>query len=95
MHHDTRFYPDPYNFRPERWLPEESESKPKFAFFPFGAGIRICVGNQFAEQEAILVLASIFQKWDFYTEEKKEVLSTMLTLRPKDGMKMRLMKRKK
>ncbi|MBP7280719.1 MAG: cytochrome P450 [Leptospiraceae bacterium] len=95
MHHDTRFYPDPYNFRPERWLPEESESKPKFAFFPFGAGIRICIGNQFAEQEAILVLASLFQKWDFHTEEKKEVLSTMLTLRPKDGMKMRLMKRKK
>lgn len=95
MHHDTRFYEDPYVFRPERWLPEESDSKPKFAFFPFGAGIRMCIGNQFAEQEAILVLASLSQKWIFNTDENKEVLSTMLTLRPKDGMKMKLEKRKK
>jgi cytochrome P450 len=95
MHHDTRFYPDPYVFRPERWLPEESEAKPKFAFFPFGAGIRMCIGNQFAEQEAILVLASLAQKWIFHTDETKEVLSTMLTLRPKDGMKVRLERRKK
>jgi cytochrome P450 len=55
----------------------------------------MCIGNQFAEQEAILVLASLSQKWIFNTDENKEVLSTMLTLRPKDGMKMKLEKRKK
>ncbi len=95
MHHDTRFYPDPYVFRPERWLPEESEAKPKFAFFPFGAGIRMCIGNQFAEQEAILVLASLSQKWIFHTDETKEFVSTTLTLRPKNGMKMKLERRKR
>ncbi|MBK8397678.1 MAG: cytochrome P450 [Leptospiraceae bacterium] len=95
MHHDERFYSDPYTFRPERWLPEEADARPKFAFFPFGAGIRMCIGNQFAEQEAILALASLSQDWLLHIEEEKQVLSTMLTLRPKDGMKVKLERRKK
>lgn len=95
MHHDERFYTDPYVFRPERWLQEEADTRPKFAFFPFGAGIRMCIGNQFAEQEAILVLASISQKWILNSVEDKEVQSTMLTLRPKDGMNMKLESRKR
>ena len=48
MHHDPRWYPDPERFDPERWRPEVAAERHKFAYAPFGAGTRVCIGEQFA-----------------------------------------------
>jgi cytochrome P450 len=63
-HRDPRFFPDPEEFRPERWTSEFEQSLPRFAYFPFGGGARQCIGNAFAMQEAVLVLATILSQYE-------------------------------
>ena len=63
MHRDPRYFPDPERFDPERWTPEAQASRPKFSYFPFGGGARVCIGEQFAWMEGILLLATIAQQW--------------------------------
>src|SRR5262249_27241023 len=58
IHRDPRFYPEPDRFDPDRWLPERQASRPKYAYFPFGGGTRVCIGEPFAWMEGILVLAT-------------------------------------
>lgn len=95
MHHDARYYPDPFRFDPERWTPEARAERPKFAYFPFGGGPRICIGEQFAWMEAILVIATIARKWrmrlspGFRVEPKP-----MITLRQRYGLQMTLDERR-
>ncbi len=63
-HHDSRWFAEPEAFRPERWLDADFEKNlPKGAYFPFGAGPRICIGNGFALMEAPLVLATIGRRF--------------------------------
>jgi cytochrome P450 len=63
MHRNPRFYPEPAVFNPSRWTEEFEAALPKFAYFPFGGGPRICVGEGFAWTELILVVATIAQQW--------------------------------
>jgi cytochrome P450 len=63
VHHDARWYPDPERFDPERWLPEAAAERHKFVYAPFGAGTRVCIGEQFAWMEGVLLLATIAQRW--------------------------------
>ena len=63
MHNSPKYYIDPDIFNPERWTKEFLFKLPRFAYFPFGGGIRSCIGETFAVQEGILALAAIFQKW--------------------------------
>jgi cytochrome P450 len=63
MHNSPKYYADPDKFNPERWTKEFLFKLPRFAYFPFGGGIRSCIGETFAVQEGILALATIFQKW--------------------------------
>lgn len=63
VHHDPRFYPDPEEFRPERWTEEFTKELHKFAYIPFGVGARRCIGALFAEAEAMLAIASILQRF--------------------------------
>ena len=81
VHHDPRWWPDPLAFRPERWLPEAR--RPKFAYFPFGGGARLCIGESFAWTEAILLLATIAQRWSF-TPVTPPTPEPRITLRPRD-----------
>lgn len=91
MHHDARYYSDPYRFDPLRWRPELREARPKFAYFPFGGGARLCIGEQFAWMELILVLATLVQRWRAHHLPGHPVaLQPSITLRPKYGMAMRL-----
>ncbi|GJG87090.1 cytochrome P450 [Gemmatimonadetes bacterium T265] len=63
-HHDPRWWPDPERFAPERWLDAEAAAaRPRFAYFPFGGGSRICIGEQFAWTETTLVLATLASRW--------------------------------
>ena len=90
VHRDPRWWPDPDLFRPERFAPAESESRPKFAYFPFGAGTRVCIGEQFAWMEGVLTLATIARHWKFRLDPAQAIaLQPIITLRPKYGMRMR------
>lgn len=88
-HHDARFFPDPMRFDPERFSEESEKQLPKFAYFPFGGGPRICIGNNFAMMEAQLVLATIASRYDLaLTPDQKVEPEALITLRPKYGMRM-------
>jgi cytochrome P450 len=89
MHHDARYYPDPFCFKPERWTATAAAKRPRFAYFPFGGGARMCIGDQFAWTEGILLLATLGQQWQFRLVPKHPIaLLPRITLRPKHGMKM-------
>ena len=89
MHHDPRFFPDPYKFDPDRWAMEARESRPKFSYFPFGGGPRVCIGEQFAWMEGALLIATIAQHWKMRLAPGQRVEpKAMITLRPRYGMRM-------
>lgn len=93
-HRDPRFHPGPERFDPERWLPEAVAMRPKFSYFPFGGGARICIGEQFAWMEGILILATIAQKWKFrYLGTAPPAVDPRITLRPDGGLSMRIERR--
>jgi cytochrome P450 len=88
VHRDPRWFPEPLAFRPERWLAEDS-ARPKFAYFPFGGGARVCIGERFAWMEGTLLLAVIGQRWRLRLEAGHRVEThARITLRPKFGMRM-------
>jgi cytochrome P450 len=88
-HRDPRFFDDPDAFRPERWAAENSEQIPKYAYFPFGAGPRQCIGNYFAMMEVVLLLATIGQRFRFELDPEHTVeVLPVLSLRPKNGIKV-------
>jgi cytochrome P450 len=91
LHRDARFFPDPERFDPERFAAGWEERIPRYAYLPFGGGLRVCIGNGFAMMEAILVVATLAQRWRFLLEPEPKVVPVQLvTLRPKDGIRMKL-----
>jgi cytochrome P450 len=93
-HHDARWFPEPDKFDPLRWTPEAKEARPKFSYFPFGGGNRVCIGEQFAWMEGVLVLATLAQRWRLRLVVGHPVeLQPIVTLRPKHGMRMVLEQR--
>lgn len=94
-HRDERFFPDPEKFDPERFLPEAVEKRHKFAYIPFGAGRRLCVGEPFAWMEGVLALATLGQHWRAELDPNHVVeLDPRITLRPKGGMPMTVHRRR-
>ena len=86
---DPRWFPDPDKFDPERWTPEAREARPKFSYFPFGGGARVCIGERFAWMEGVILLAAIAQKWRFRLEPGQHVEPLpLVTLRVKNGLRM-------
>jgi cytochrome P450 len=86
---DPRFYDDPREFKPERWTDEFNAGLPKYAYFPFGAGPRACIGAAFAMMEIVLVLATIGQKLRLEVVPDHPVsIFPSMSLRPKDGIKV-------
>ena len=93
MQRDERFWENAEHFQPERWLKENAvkEAGQKFIYFPFGGGVRRCIGEQFAWMEGVLLLATLGRKWKLRLQpEQKIVLQPLMTLRSKYGMKMRI-----
>lgn len=89
MHRNPEYFPDPERFDPERWRPEARDARPKFSYFPFGGGPRVCIGENFAWMEGVLVLATLAQKWRMRLAADQPVeLQPLVTLRPKYGMRM-------
>ncbi len=91
IHRDPRYFPEPLRFEPDRWTAEGRASLPRFAYFPFGGGPRLCVGEQFAWMEAVLVLAALAREWRAKPVPGHPVeLQPLITLRPRHGMRMTL-----
>ena len=91
VNHDERWYSDPFRFDPERWTPEARAARPKFSYFPFGGGPRICVGETFAWVEAGLVLATLARQWRPRLVPGQEIVPRpSITLRPRNGIRMTL-----
>jgi cytochrome P450 len=89
MHRNPAYYPDPERFDPERWTPEARQARPKFSYFPFGGGSRVCIGERFAWLEGVLILAALARKWKLRLEPGHPVeILPLITLRTKHGMKM-------
>ncbi len=96
LHHDARFFPDPERFDPERWLPERQQARPKFAYFPFGGGNRVCIGESFAWMEGILVLATLARRWRLERVDSSPVpMKAQITLRPACPIRMRARSRRR
>jgi cytochrome P450 len=78
-------------FRPERFLAGQGAARHKFAYFPFGGGPRVCIGNTFALLEGPLVLATILQRFRVeLVPDQAVVPDPTFTLRPKYGVKVLL-----
>jgi cytochrome P450 len=89
-HRDPRWFPGPERFEPERFEPGRAESLPAFAYFPFGGGPRVCIGNQFAMAEMVLVTATLLQnlRFELAPEQGPVKLKAQLTLRPEGGLRL-------
>jgi cytochrome P450 len=88
-HRDPRWFAEPEKFDPDRWRPEVAEKLPKFAYFPFGGGARVCIGERFAWTEGVLVLATLAQRWKMKLAPGQKVdTKAVITLRPRDGICM-------
>jgi cytochrome P450 len=91
MQRDARFFPDPERFDPSRFAPGWEQRIPRYAYLPFGAGPRVCIGNSFAMMEARLILATVAQRWRFALEPGQDVRPMQLvTVRARNGIRMRL-----
>jgi cytochrome P450 len=90
-HRDARFFPDPLRFDPERFTSEAKARRTKLTYFPFGAGVRQCIGESFAWMEGVLLLATLAQKWKLRLVPGQTVEpEPLITLRPKYGLRMQL-----
>jgi cytochrome P450 len=91
VHRDPKSFDEPDAFSPERWAGDLAHRLPRFAYFPFGGGPRVCIGNRFAMMEAKLVLAGAIQRYRFDpTPETSLTLFPSVTLRPRHGVRLRL-----
>lgn len=94
LHRHPEFWPDPEKFDPERFTPEQEAARHRFAYLPFGAGARKCIGDQFALMESIIILPMVLQKFrlrlvpDHPVEEH-----ALVTLRPRHGILMTAVRR--
>jgi cytochrome P450 len=87
VHRDPRWFDEPEKFQPERWLNDLAQRLPKYAYFPFGGGPRLCVGNTFALIETALVLATIAPRFRFTLQPGHPVVPwATFTLRPLHGI---------
>jgi len=93
MHRRSDFYPDPEIFDPERFTPEREKQLPRYAYLPFGAGPRICIGNHFAMMEGHLLLATFAQRVTFELVSGQTIVpdpQKTITIRPTHGVKVKV-----
>ncbi len=94
MQRTPKHFPAPLRFDPERFTPEQKAARPKFAYFPFGGGNRQCIGESFAWMEAIMLTATIAQRWRLKLVPGQKIeVQPKITLRPKQAIRMVLERR--
>jgi cytochrome P450 len=93
-HRHPRFWDDPESFVPERFTPEHAAEQHRYAYFPFGAGPRACIGSIFATVEAQVALAMIVREFEFRPADDQPVeLESRFTLRPRNGLRLLVARR--
>lgn len=93
-HRDPQHFPEPEAFRPERWLDGLARRLPKYAYYPFGGGQRVCIGNTFALMEAAVILATVGQRYKFTLDAGAVIdLNPQITLLPRYGIPATLERR--
>jgi cytochrome P450 len=95
LHRNPKLWDEPERFDPERFTPERAAQRHRFAYIPFGAGPRICIGAAFAMAEAMLILATLAQRYRLRLVPGFPVdPQGLITLRPRHGMRMLLERRR-
>jgi cytochrome P450 len=90
-HRDPTFWSEPEAFDPDRFEPERSEGRPRYAYYPFGGGPRQCIGNTIALMEGQLITARMVQRFrPTLVPGHRVELSSQSSLKPRHGMKMTL-----
>jgi cytochrome P450 len=90
VHRDKRFWENPDEFDPDRFTPEKKKTYHNYQYFPFGGGPRMCIGNNFAYLEMKILLSLIYKNFELEVLTETLELNPRLTLRPKDGIQLRL-----
>jgi len=95
LHRKPQLWENPDRFDPERFAPERAAERPRFSYIPFGAGPRICIGAAFAMAEAVLILATIAQRYRLHLKPGHPIEPQgLITLRPRYGVRVTLERRK-
>jgi cytochrome P450 len=93
-HRDGRWFDAPLQFSPERWAGDLAKRLPRYAYFPFGGGPRLCIGNQFAMMEATLIIAAMAPRYHFELQPEPPVVPRpVVTLRPAHGVPVKVHRR--
>lgn len=88
---DPRYFEEPLAFKPDRWAGDLRRTLPRFAYFPFGGGPRVCIGNRFAMMEIMLLLSVITRRFDVERMTEREAIPIpSIAMRPKGGLWLRL-----
>jgi len=91
MHRNSHYWSNPEEFNPERFTESAKKERPQFSYFPFGGGIRFCIGEAFAKMQILLVLATIAQRFTLNLVPGQTIVpKPRLTLRPQKEIRMRL-----
>ena len=86
-HHLPHVFPQPEEFRPERFSPQAKAALPKGAYVPFGGGSRICIGMRFGQLEVKAIAASLLRRFDFELEPGYRLrIRQMPTIGPRAGI---------
>ncbi len=91
LHRNPAFWDNPEGFDPERFSPQNAKNRPRYAYLPFGAGPRICIGNAFALMEAKIILAMVMQRYRLELVPGHRIEpEPSITLRPRHGVPVTL-----
>ena len=94
LHRHTTLWRDPHGFDPDRFLPDRKGEIDRFAYLPFGAGPRVCIGASFALQEAVIILATVVRTFRLTHDPDHVVMPVQrVSLRPQNGMPMMVRRR--
>ena len=90
-HRLPEFWPDPERFNPDRFALDRIQERPRFAYVPFAAGPRLCMGRNFALMEGTFVIAMVAQRYRLKLVPGHPIeMKTMATMRPRHGVRMTL-----
>jgi cytochrome P450 len=93
-HHAEHAWNSPEAFQPERFVKENEKLRTPFTYLPFGGGPRVCIGNQYAMLQILMILSTVLQRYDFQLTPGQDIAErAMVILRPKEGIRMQFAQR--